>query len=187
VAVPGATQTVSVTVPTGTDLQVVEFSSLGLTLTVNASLGTTAFAETAASELTAGSAQIAREVGAGVSLPVNILAAKFLTMFQDINALEKALKANDRTTVAAGIANIDKAIETSLGAQAEVGTRLNRLDSAEEQLREADIETTRMQNDIEALDTIEALTRLTTQQALYRAALETGARTVPMSILDFLR
>ena len=187
VAVPGATQTVSVTVPTGTDLKVIDFSAVGMTLTVNASLGATAFAETAASELTAGSAQIAREVGAGVNLPVNLLGAKFLTMFQDITALEKGLKANDRSAVAASIADIDAAIEVSLVTQAEVGTRLNRLDSAEESLREADVETTRMQNDIEALDTIEALTRLTTQQALYRAALETGARTVPMSILDFLR
>ena len=187
VAVPGATETVSVAVPSGTDLKHVDFSSLGLTLTVNSSLGTTAFAETAASELTAGSAQIAREVGAGVNLPINLLGAKFLTMFQDINALEKALETNDRLGVAKAIDDIDGGIELSLVSQAEVGTRLNRLDGAEERLREDDLETTRMQGEIENLDTIEALTRLTTQQAIYRAALETGARTVPMSILDFLR
>ena len=187
VAVPGATQTVSVAVPSGTDLQHVDFSSLGLTLTVNSSLGTTAFAEAAANEFTTGSAQIAREVGAGVNLPINLLGAKFLSMFQDINALEKALKTNDRVNVAKAIDDVDEAIELSLVSQAEVGTRLNRLDGAEERLREDDLETTRMQGEIENLDTIEALTRLTTQQALYRAALETGARTVPMSILDFLR
>ncbi|HET7771781.1 MAG TPA: flagellar hook-associated protein FlgL [Chloroflexota bacterium] len=187
VAVPGATQTVSVTVPAGSDPKVVDFSSLGLTLTVNSSLGSTAFAETVASEVTVGSAQIAREVGAGVNLPVNLLGAKFLTMFQDIKSLEKALQTNDRAAVAQGIANIDKALEVSLVSQAEVGTRLNRLDVAEESLRGADLETTRLQGEIESLDTIDALTRLTTQQAIYRAALEAGARTVPMSILDFLR
>ena len=187
VAVPGATQTVAVTVPTGTNPKVVDFSSLGLTLSVNSSLGSAAFAESVTSQLTAGSAQIAREIGAGVNLPVNLLGAKFLTMFQDVTAMEKALRANDRTTVSKSIAALDTAIDVTLVAQAEVGTRLNRLDIGQERLAEADLETTRIQGEIENIDTIDALTRLTTQQAIYRAALETSARTVPMSILDFLR
>jgi flagellar hook-associated protein 3 FlgL len=187
VAVPGATETVSVTVPTGADVTHVDFSALGLTLTVNAGLGSTAFAESATSQVTASSARIAREIGDGVTLPVNLLGTKFLTMFQDINALEKALKADDQVNIAKGIANADKAIELALVTQAEVGTRMNRLDNAEERLNDVEVEVTRMRADVENLDTIDALTRLTTQQAIYRAALETGARTVPMSILDVLR
>src|SRR5688500_14611318 len=138
VAVPGASETVAITVPTGADPKVVDFASLGLTLSVNSSLGTTAFAESATSEITAGNAQIAREIGAGVNLPVNLLGAKFLTMFQDITAMQKALASSDRAAVASSIAALDKGIELTLVAQAEVGTRLNRLDIGEERLREAD-------------------------------------------------
>ena len=187
VAVPGATQTVSVTIPAAGQPLVVDFGDVGVTLTVNSGLGSTAFVESATSEFAAGSAQIARDIGAGVNLPVNLLGTKFLTMFQDVVSLERALKSDDQVNISKGIANLDRAIELTLVSQAEVGTRMNRLDNGEERLRDADLETTRMQGDIENLDTIDALTRLTTQEAIYRAALETSARTVPMSILDFLR
>lgn len=187
VAVPGATQTVAVAIPAAGDLTVVDFSALGITVTANTALGTATFAETATSEFTVGDATIEREIGAGVKLPVNLLGSKFLTMFQDLRDLERALSGSIQPEISKGIANLDKAIELTLVSQAELGTRQNRLDNAGERLLEADSEAVRIQREIEDVDLADALTRLTTQQAIYRAALETGARVVPMSILDFLR
>ena len=187
VAIPGATETVTVTIPTAGALEVVDFSALGLTLTANSALGTTAFAESATSQVTVSDAAITREIGAGVTLPVNLTGSKFLSLLNDLTALEAALRADSQPDIAKGIANLDKHLENLLVTQAEVGTRLNRVQDTEQRVRDADLEVTRIQTETEDADPIETLTRLTTQQMIYRTALETGARVVPMSILDFLR
>jgi flagellar hook-associated protein 3 FlgL len=185
--VAGASQTLTVTIPQVGELNAVDFGQLGLTLTVNSAVGTLSFGENAASEFAVGSASIAREIAPGTNLPVNLLASGFLTMFQDINRMEKALNANDQPNIAKGIANLDTAINRVLTVHAEIGTRMNRLDVAHQRRIDIDAEVARVQVATEDVDMVAALTRLTTQQAIYRATLETGARTIPMSILDFLR
>jgi flagellar hook-associated protein 3 FlgL len=187
VAVPGATQSVAVTIPTGAELSVIDLADLGLTLTVNSSLGSVPFAESATSQFTAVHTQIHREIGPTNTLPVNLQASRFLTMFQDLGKLESALDDDDQPNIALGISNLDTAIELTLNVQAEVGTRLNRLEVASERMTTIDDEANRIQLDAENVDMAEALTRLTTQQAIYSAALQTAAQAVPMSILDFLR
>lgn len=187
VAVPGATQTLTVAIPSGADLKAVDFSQMGITVTVNATIGTLVFPESVSSAFTAGNASVVREVAPGTTLPVNMLASRFLTAFQDITALERALNANDQINISKGIKNLDTAIDLTLTLQAEIGTRINRLDVTQERRISAETELARRQEATENVDMVEALTRLTTQQAIYRATLEMGARTVPMSILDFLR
>ncbi|HEU5317862.1 MAG TPA: flagellar hook-associated protein FlgL [Chloroflexota bacterium] len=187
VAVPGATETVTVTVPAAGALAVVDFSALGLTLTANDALGATAFAESPTSQVSVSDAAITREIGSGVNLPVNLTGSKFLSFLNDLKSLETALRSASQPAIAKGIADMDRHLETVLVAQAEVGTRLNRVEDTEQRLREADLEVTRVQTATEDADPIETLTRLTTQQMIYRTALETSARVVPMSILDFLR
>lgn len=187
VAVPGATQTITVDIPTGNDLKVVDFSQLGITATLNSAAGAVPFGQSPTSQFTVGDAQIAREIAPGVKMPVNMLASRFLTMFQDLKNLNLAMTTNNQPKISQGIADIDTALKMVLTAQGDMGTRLNRLDAVQSRTTNLDTEAQRIQGDTENVDMADALTRLTTQQAVYRAALQTGARTVPMSILDFLR
>ncbi len=184
-------ETQAVTVPAAGVIGVVEFSTLGLTMTVNSSLGATPITGTSTSTtnaFTTSATSLNREVGPGTNLPVNVMGSSFLPMLADLQALATNLSSSapSQTAIEQSIGAIDKAIDVVLKNRAEVGAKVNRLDFTQSRMSALQLEVQRLQSTNEDVDFAEALTRLTTQQAVYQASLQAGARTVPMSILDFL-
>jgi flagellar hook-associated protein 3 FlgL len=147
---------------------------------------------------TGNSAAIRREVGPGTYMQVNVTGDNFTAMFGHVEALVAALRdqtlpvpantpAADKQAIDDALGNVDADTDLLLTQRASVGAKLNRLEFTQNRMADLQTETGRLQSVNEDLDFAEALTRLTTQQGVYRAALEAGARTAPMSILDFLR
>lgn len=188
-----ATQTVTFTPPTSPVISTVDFSNLGIVMTVNSNtaVGTTAdYAASAATQFTTKSVAVAREVGPNSTLTVSNSGANFLKMFADVKSLVAALNSTASTSqslINAGIGDVDSAVDRLLTLRAELGAKTNRLEFTGQRMKDLEIEVSRLQSVNEDLDFADALTRLATQQGIYRAALEAGARTAPMSILDFLR
>ncbi|MGH2356137.1 MAG: flagellar hook-associated protein FlgL [Chloroflexota bacterium] len=133
-------------------------------------------------------AVVTREIGAGTSLPLSIPGSTFADVFTHLQNLAANLSSGaGGAAIAASLDDLDADTDRLLTTRAEVGAKLNRLDFTQQRMADQDIETARLQSQNEDLDFAEALTRFTTQQAIYRASLEVAGRSLPMSLIDFLR
>jgi flagellar hook-associated protein 3 FlgL len=130
-------------------------------------------------------ATIAREIGAGTTMTLNVPGGGYLALLGQVKDLAAQLAAG--TIDPAALDHLDAGIDLVLTQRSETGARLNRLDTVEQGLIDLDIELQRLLAANEDVDYAEALTRYNTQQMVYQAALEVGANVVPMSLLDFLR
>ena len=82
---------------------------------------------------------------------------------------------------------INRAKDRLVAVRAEVGAMVNRLEMTQSQLSSADINFSHLLSKTEDLDIAEATVYLKAQEAVYRAALATGARIMQPTLIDFLR
>ncbi|HYF26353.1 MAG TPA: flagellar hook-associated protein FlgL [Baekduia sp.] len=145
-------------------------------------------------------AAVARQVGPGVSVTVNVSAGdvlgsgqgaadgKVLHTLRDLadhlrSGTPADLAAARGTDLKALIANADAVA----AARAGVGTTQQRVDAAASRLDDLEDATRSRLADLVEPDLPETLARLTQQQTAYEAALRAGAQIVQPSLLDFLR
>lgn len=69
----------------------------------------------------------------------------------------------------------------------EVGAKLNRIELTTVRMEETNITMNELLTNTEATDIAEASLKLNSYEASYRAALSVGARSIPLSLVDFLR
>jgi len=72
-------------------------------------------------------------------------------------------------------------------AQATVGSRVNRVESARDALASSALSNTRSLSDVENVDVAAAIVDLQMQEVAYQAALGATARVLQPTLLDFLR
>lgn len=143
---------------------------------------------------------VAREIGPGVSVGVNVLGSTLLGNGQGANdgllldnlrdiaqhlrggtpADADALRTTDLQALDANLDNLSR-------ARAGVGATTNRLEAAGARLAQLEESTTKLLSDVEDADMAKTLVAFSTQQAVYQAALRAGANIVQASLLDFLR
>jgi flagellar hook-associated protein 3 FlgL len=143
---------------------------------------------------------VAREIGPGVSVQVNVLGSavigsgqgaadgKLLNVLRDISQHLKSgtvVDANTlRTTDLKGLAT---SLDTLSTIRATVGATTNRLASATGRLQQVEESTTKLLSDVEDADMAKTYTDFSMQQTVYQSALKAGANIVQQSLLDFLR
>lgn len=134
---------------------------------------------------------IYREIGAGVSLQVNLPGKTALV--EAFDAVQKFL-ADLRAALSSGgqvssdiLADLDTGMDNLLKQRALVGADAHRLELARTRLQDSIYQVTSLLSETEDADMAEVIMKLTTQEAAYRAALEAGARIIQPSLLDFLR
>ena len=120
--------------------------------------------------------------GAGVAGGVDL--------FDTLHDLETALTANDVTgldgiTTQSG--RLDKALDQILGLRTEVGARQNTAEATKESLDLMQIRARSLRSQLEDTDAIEAYSNLAQQQQAFEAALQSAARVIQPSLLDYLR
>lgn len=131
------------------------------------------------------------EVLKGVNIAVNISPSNVFSndLFGDIQRLEKIL--TDSSTKPEDITkfldNIDVQIDKTVNERAELGARYNRVEMIENRVLEQDVIAQRILSDNEDADMEKVIIDLTSQEAVHRAALATGARIIQPSLMDFLR
>jgi flagellar hook-associated protein 3 FlgL len=136
-----------------------------------------------------------REIGPSVRVNVNTTGDAVLggtpgdgKMLDVLRNISSHLRSGD--TAALGttdIKDLTKQIDNLLGARAEVGAGMNRLETAASRLAETEESATSLLSDTEDADMAKTLIDYSTQQAVYQSALNAGARIVQSSLLDFLR
>ena len=144
---------------------------------------------------------LARRIGPGVSLQINVTADTILgegnfTDPADTGLLASLRKLSYDLSNAAGtpadigtddIRRLDANLKAITSLRGNVGALANRIDAAGQRLAQSEEATTSLLSQAEDTDVAKALIDLTTQQSVYQAALRSGSALIQPSLLDFLR
>ena len=143
---------------------------------------------------------IAREIGPGVSVQVNVLGSavigsgqaandgKVLDNLRDIaQHLRGGTPADLNALRTADLAALTANVDALSAVRATVGATTNRLEIAASRLAETEESFTRLLSETEDADMAKALVDYSMQQSVYQSALRSGANIVQTSLLDWLR
>jgi flagellar hook-associated protein 3 FlgL len=145
-------------------------------------------------------AAIAREIGPGVAVQVNLIGedllgngqvandALILDNLRDIaQQLRSGTAADLNTMRTTGLQNLDSNLDRLVQARATVGATTNRLEAAELRLAEVEEAALKLLSDVEDADMAKTMVDFSMQHSVYQSALQAGSRIVQQSLLDWLR
>ena len=140
-------------------------------------------------------AAIARQIGPGVAVQINIPGVDILgngTADTKLLTTLRTLAADLRSGNLAGVRgpalnNLQSNLEDVTSARGTIGALATRLEAAEVRLAQVEESTTSLLSENEDTDIARAMIDLTTQQSVYQAALQSGQALIQPSLLDFLR
>ena len=130
-----------------------------------------------------------RDMDVNSTIAINVPGDKvFPSSFTALIALRDNLNAGNNAAVGSGdIAAIDRALDDLLGVRSEVGAKVNRIESARDRQTLVQMRVQELLSKAEDTDYAETLSRFASEEAIYKAALETGSKAIQPSLLDFLR
>lgn len=109
------------------------------------------------------------------------------TLFEVLDRMAAAIDAGDTATAATEQANFDVAFERMRSAAAEIGSTWATLEQVSARTQNDKVALTEQLSQLEDVDMVESLIRVKSQESSYQAAMQTTAKVLPMSLLDFLR
>ena len=138
--------------------------------------------------------EVKYQIGAGIYVSVNTIGDQIFGasddasgLFKVVNEMKNALKNDDTTAIQAAIPALQKSLETIITTQAEVGGKQNRLEFTLSRLEDLNFNYVTLQSMTEDADMTKVVTELKTAESIYQASLDTMARIIRPSLLDFLR
>ena len=137
-------------------------------------------------------APVQRSVADGVKVRIDISGTTVVgpngaNLFDDLAALENALRLGDKAGIQAGIAAVTERQRAVSDAQAAVGASYNRADAAERKGQDALVTLRSALSEVEDTDLPKAMVDLQMHEVAYQAALASTARVMQPSLVDFLR
>jgi flagellar hook-associated protein 3 FlgL len=143
---------------------------------------------------------IMREIGPGVSVPINVVGSdllgsgqaaadgKFLNVLRDIaDHLRAGTPAASEALRTTDLRALDSNLDALMRARAGVGATVNRLETAASRLSEVEETQIGLLSKTEDADMAKTMIDFSMQQSVYQSALKSGANIVQASLLDFLR
>ncbi|MBN2467037.1 MAG: flagellar hook-associated protein FlgL [Deltaproteobacteria bacterium] len=129
-------------------------------------------------------------VGENTTITINTAGTEVFSsdvdIFGTLQNLINGLESNDTDAISGQIELLDEGLNQVLGVRAQVGTKLNRLETTENYWENFKLNVTQMLSETEDADISQAITDLTTQEAMYQASLASAARMIQPSLIDFL-
>jgi flagellar hook-associated protein 3 len=98
-----------------------------------------------------------------------------------------ALKNNDQESIAYVIGSLDSAINHIVNDRASVGAKMIRMETSQSRLLDYNVEVTKLLSETEGADIVKLVADLATQENIYTAALNSAAKIIQPSLLDFIR
>ena len=134
---------------------------------------------------------VERTIGDGIKVKVNVNGPDaFSTGTDDLfKMLQDAiddLRTNPGNT-GANLGRLDAVANQMKSALADVGTRYNRIETAQQHLTDITLDNQAALSDIENVDIAKAIVDVQMQEVAYQSALGATARVIQPSLLDFLR
>ena len=137
------------------------------------------------------SGEIERSVREGLTMGVNTSGDDVFTadvnLFSTLIGLRDSLRRNDLEGIRGTLTPLEDGIDQVSRATALVGSKINRLDSTLEQLKEEHLTLERLISQVRDVDIAEAIVRFQMEENAYTAVLKAGAMILQPSLLDFLR
>ncbi|UQU65434.1 flagellar hook protein [Couchioplanes caeruleus] len=109
------------------------------------------------------------------------------SVFQMLDNIAVALKANDTTALQAGLEGLDTAANNLKNTLSEVGARYNRVTQMKQSAEDRLLDVTAQLSDVEDVDLPKTIMDMQLQQTSYQAALAASAKVIQPSLIDFLR
>lgn len=122
----------------------------------------------------------------GVDMPVNVTGDRLSSAIQAMIDVYDVVKTGTAPTTAQMNA-LDTALVTITSIQAEVGAKVNRLESIALRSGEDKVQIQALLSKTEEADIVEVAINLKSQQNVYEAALSVGSRVIQSSLIQFLR
>ena len=135
---------------------------------------------------------VKREIGPGVQVDLNIPGSSVIGdgssgIIKVLRDISNDLTSNNSTNLQnSDIAALDSAHDQLVSFQATVGARSNRLTTALSRLQELQDTSSKLLSQTEDADMSQTIIDYSTQQAVYQAALKSGANLIQPSLMDFL-
>jgi flagellar hook-associated protein 3 FlgL len=136
---------------------------------------------------------VQRVIGQGELLGVNLTGPQAFdgpsgqNPLQLLTQITTDLQSGNRAAIANGdLSSLESALDQISGARAEVGSRVNRLETQDARLKDLTLNVEELLSNTENADMAKTMVDYSQQQALYQSALQSGARVVQPSLLDFL-
>ncbi|MEO3947270.1 flagellar hook-associated protein FlgL [Gorillibacterium sp. CAU 1737] len=140
------------------------------------------------------SGEIHFQVGVGTQIPINVTGNTVFgnanpeeNLFGVLKELSGSLQAGDQTNVSALLGKLDSRLQQMLNVRSELGARTNRVELAQDRLKDISINLQNLQSKTEDADMAEVITNLKTQENVYESSLSAGSKLIQRSLLDFLR
>ncbi len=131
--------------------------------------------------------QMIRQIDVGSTIAINTRGdTVFPPMFTALIQLRDDLQAGNTSAVRTDIGALDGALDGLLTARADIGGRVNRLESAQARQQQIQTSLTEQLSKVEDTDFAEAITRYSVQENVYKAALAAGSRAIQPSLFDYL-
>lgn len=138
---------------------------------------------------------VIRDVASTTAMTINVTGNQVFgtsgvgagSLFEVLDRLATAIEAGDRSTAAAEQVNLDAAFERLRGATAMVGTNWSSLEQLATRTQDEKVALTERLSQMEDIDMVESLIQVKSRESSYQAALQTTAKVMSMSLLDFLR
>lgn len=134
------------------------------------------------------------EIGIGVRIAVNVTGDKVFgepgadnNIFVALETLSQQLRSGNYEGISATIGKLDERIDAFLAARADIGAKVNRIELAEDRLKDISLNLTSLQSKTEDADLAEVIMKLKMDENVYQASLATGSRLLMRSLIDFLR
>lgn len=108
-------------------------------------------------------------------------------VFDVLDKVYISLKANDKAGLQDSIDDLDNAFSQVIISRAELGARVNTLDSNVESLRKMNIEAKEVASQLEDADQFEVISDITKTEGTLKATIQTSGKLIQPSLLDFLR
>ncbi len=110
------------------------------------------------------------------------------SVFTTLMDLRDNLLRNDSKAISEeSIKKVDEDLRRILNLHAEVGAKSNRATAAKEKQENITLNLKKMLSSVEDIDMAEAIIRMTELETAYQAALQTGAKVMQTTLMDFLR
>ncbi|MEX2459806.1 MAG: flagellar hook-associated protein FlgL [Paenibacillaceae bacterium] len=134
------------------------------------------------------------ELGAGVKIGISITGNEVFgkagatdNLFKVLKDIQTHLDANDTKALTNDIGALDKRMDGLLEARADTGAKSNRIELILDRLKDIGINLQSLQSKTEDTDIAEVITNLKTDENVYNASLDVGAKLIKPSLIDFLR
>ncbi len=129
-----------------------------------------------------------RRINEGLDIEINLSGTELEAtgIFDTLINLRDSLTANDAAATATAIENVDNSVQEVLTLASKIGLIKNHLSMTQQRMETADANILSFMSQTEDADLAEVISKYSSEEIAYKAALQTTSKALQMNILDYI-